>query len=438
MSNTEEWIKQVPQPRPLAAGEQWNVFLSYRSANRAWVLNLYDVLRRYGHKVFLDQVTLVGGDQLVSRLESGLSSSQAGVLVWSSAARDSEWVSREYQTMEQMLGRKRGFRFVPVRVDATELPTFASLRVFLDFSAYPDGPNGGELLRLLHAVVGQPLSEDAARIALEFDEASKRAAAQLGAAVRNSAPDRIKQLFAERGAPWRVSAALGCKAAEGLTKLEAYDDAIALLVSLQQEFPRAIRPKQLHALALVRKARNGGSDADVVAAQEIVGELYEAGEKDPETLGIYASTWMERFERSNHIAHLKQSRDLYAEAFELARDDYYTGINAAAKSVLLGSPRDLARAAELATRVQEIVGTEPRGDYWMTATVAEALLLQQNYVEAGRNYEAAVAMARSETGSHRSSWRQVCRLLAKLNPTPEDGALVRKPFEHLIDGDATD
>jgi tetratricopeptide (TPR) repeat protein len=436
MNTTEQWIKQVPPPRPLAAGEQWNVFLSYRSANRAWVLNLYDVLRRYGHKVFLDQVVLVGGDQLMSRLEDALSTSQAGVLVWSSHARDSEWVNREYQTMEHMAGKKRGFRFVPIRVDGTQLPAFAAGRVFLDFSAYPDGPNGGELLRLLHAVVGQPLSEEAARIALELDESSRKATNQIGAAIRIGSPERLKELFAERGAPWRIAAALGCKAAEGLTKLAAYDDAIDMLDELQREFPRAIRPKQLHALALLRRARDGGPEKDLMTAQQIVGELYEAEERDPETLGIYASAWMERYERGKRVADLKQSRDLYAEAFECARDDFYTGINAAAKSVLIGSPEELARAVELASRVQEIVGTQPhRGDYWMTATVGEAFLIKKNYEEAGRNYAAAVAMARSEIGSHKSTWRQACRLLEKLGPSAEERALVRNAFEHLPDCD---
>ena len=36
-----------------------------------------------------------------------------------------------------------GFCFVPIRLDDTELPLFAEGRVFLDFGAYPDGPNGG-------------------------------------------------------------------------------------------------------------------------------------------------------------------------------------------------------------------------------------------------------------------------------------------------------
>jgi tetratricopeptide (TPR) repeat protein len=431
-----EWLNQVPPPRPLTDGDQWNVFLSYRSANRAWVMNLYDVLRRHDHKVFLDQCALVAGDQLITRLEDALASSQAGVLVWSNAARDSAWVRREYQVMEQRANKKKGFRFVPVRLDSGELPEFADLRVFLDFSAYPDGPNGGELMRLLHAVVGQPLSEEAVRLALELDESSQKAAAQIAAAIRNGRPQRLKELFAGRGLPWRISAALGCKAAEGLTKLDANEDAIVMLQELEREFPRAIRPKQLRALALSRRARAGGAEKDLLEAQDILGELYESGQRDPETLGIYGATWMERFKRSNRIEDLKQSRDLYAEAFERAPDDYYTGINAAAKSTLIGSDEDLARATSLATRVQELVGTQARpDDYWMTATVAESFLIRKNYADAGRNYEAAVAMARTQVSSHKSTWGQACLLMAKLKPSAQERALVRKAFEHLPDCD---
>jgi hypothetical protein len=58
MSFPTEWAKFVPKPRPLTGGDEYHVLLSYRSVNRAWVLNLYDVLRAHGHEVFLDQCVL--------------------------------------------------------------------------------------------------------------------------------------------------------------------------------------------------------------------------------------------------------------------------------------------------------------------------------------------------------------------------------------------
>jgi hypothetical protein len=380
--------------------------------------------------VFLDQCVLKAGDELQRRLEEALHTSQAGVLVWSTATQDSEWVRREYEVLERQATKKKNFQFVPVRLDNSELPPFAESRIFLDFSAYPDGPNGGELLRLMHALVGLPLSEQAAHFADQQDEAAKGIGAKIGAAIKNRDPERLVELFKNGGLAFETSSALGCRVAEGLTKLGSNDLALSVLADLESRFPRTIRPKQLHALALARR----GTGKDLSLAQEILGELYDRGEREPETLGIYGRTWMDRYEKSGDQNDLKQSRDLYLEAFERAPDDYYTGINAAAKSVSLGTDEDLNRAAEYAFRVEQVVGTQARpGDYWMTATVAEVFLIQKKYSEAGSLYEAAVATARSEIGSHKTTWKQACRLMATLQPSPADRNLVRKPFMHLPD-----
>jgi tetratricopeptide (TPR) repeat protein len=267
---------------------------------------------------------------------------------------------------------------------------------------------------------------------MEQDEAAQIAIVKINAAIRNGRPDRLIQLANDGGLAWDTTPALACKAAEGLTKLKKNDEAIALLDSVRKRFPRAIRPKQLYALALAR--RNSGTDLE--DAQELLGELYAQKERDPETLGIYARTWMDSYAKSKDIADLRQSRKLYAEAFERAPDDFYTGINAAAKSVFLGSPEDIAKANEYAAKVQGIVGTEPKqDDYWQSATVAEVFLIRKDYANAARVYQAAVDMAPKETGSHESTWKQACRLMQKLNPAPADRDAVRKPFLHLPDCD---
>src|SRR5438045_2073050 len=116
MAIAGEWLKHAHKPRELCGTERWNVFLSYRSVNRGWVLNLYDVLRELDHAVFLDQTALKPGDELINELQDALQASQAGILIWSSTTQDSEWVRREYQTLEQLATRREGFRFVPLRL----------------------------------------------------------------------------------------------------------------------------------------------------------------------------------------------------------------------------------------------------------------------------------------------------------------------------------
>ena len=423
-----EWLQYAPKPKPLTDGNEWNVFLSYRSINRPWVLSLYDVLTELGHKVFLDQYVLKAGDILITTLEDALEKSQTGVLVWSNSTKDSDWVRKEYNTLETMATGNKNFQFIPVKIENAKMPTFAANRIFIDFSNYPDGPNGGDLLRLLHAIAGKPLSDEAVHFANEQDEASKDDTAKVNAAIKNNNPERLIQLFGQGGLTWKTTASLGCKSAEGLIKLKRYDEAINMLEKLESQFKKALRPQQLKALALARRGKEG----DPEQAQEILGELHEKNHLDPETMGIYGRTWMDRYAKSNEVSDLEQSRDLYAEAFEKAPDDYYTGINAAAKSVFIGTDNDLQKAAGYAARVQQITGSEAiPGDYWKTATIAEVFLIQKKYKEAGEMYEKAVAIARSEKGSHESSYTQAKRLMEKLKPPVEEREMVENSFKHL-------
>lgn len=423
------WSTFVPDVPALPPGKSFHVFLSYRTVNRIWVINLYDVLRAHGFEVFLDRIVLKPSDTLDRELEQGLARSAAAVLVWSAAAAQSAWVQREFELMLE-LDRRDDFLFVPVVLDHTELPARAATKLYLDFRAYPDGPNGGELLRLLYALTGRTLPDDADHFAAEQEDIATQTNARVAAAVRNEDVAFLASAPLSDELVWTTSASLGSRAAEGLAQLGRYGETLAVCDVLDERFPRAIRPKQLRALALARRAQPG----DLAEAQRILGTLYDLGERDPETLGIYARTWMDRHAASGDVRHLRQSRALYQEAFEHAPDDAYVGLNAAAKSVLIGDEEDLALAAELAGKVQELVGKEPvRDDYWRNATVAELHLLRRDWAAAARAYQAAVDGAASLVGAHATSWKQAALLMEKLQPTPEERARVRKPFAHVPD-----
>ena len=421
----EEWLKFSPKPKELTGNEKWNVFLSYRSVNRGWVLNLYDVLTELGYKVFLDQYVLKSGDTLIEVLQNGLAESQSGVLIWTHAAGESDWVKKEYYFLLTKATNNPDFRFVPVRIDRAPLPGFADLQIFIDFSEYPDGPNGGDLLRLLHGIVGKPLSPEAVRFAFEQDEAAGIEAAKISAAVRNKRPDRLLQLFRDGGLPWKTTAALACKSAEGLTKLGNNDEAIEILNKIGELFPKAIRPKQLKALALARRGQNN----DLNDAQDILGELYELNHLDPETLGIYGRTCMDRYKKSGDLKDLRESRNLYELGFTKVPSDYYTGINAASKSILLG---EIEKGSSLALLVEAIVGKDAiPGDYWKTATVAETFLIQKKFKEAAQMYQNAVDIAPAETASHQSTWSQAKNLMEKLKPSEEEYLAIKNAFKTL-------
>lgn len=442
----EQWRKLAPNPPAPGTGEQWHVFLSYRSVNRTWVLHLYDAFEMLGFKVFLDQLEIPAGSSLAGRLNAALESSRSGVIIWSTSYADSEWCMAEYETMEALKREKRGFHFVVVKLQETKLPPLVKKAVYCDFTDYPDGPQGGELLRLMYGVLGQALPKEALLQAQALDEATKEAAAQIQAAKEIGNAAELERLATADGMAWQTSPLLYSITADALIALKRYDAALSILAEAGRRFQKAIRPVQLKALALARKgqlelARSSDqklseddrrtarreSERLLMEAQQQLSVLYKKDHRDPETLGILARTWMDRYELTQERAYLEKSRDLYALAFKLTDTDYYTGINAAAKSVLLG---ELDVAASYAKPVEVLVGAEAvPGDYWKTATVAECQLIQRNFDRAAVLYRKAVTDSPTSLGSHDSTRGQAQRLLQHLQPPPEAAEKILAAFK---------
>jgi Flp pilus assembly protein TadD len=415
----ENWTDLAPAPPALAPGKSWHVFVSYRSVNRPWVLALYDILNGLGYKVFLDQYVLTAAAPLAISLGEALDASQSAILVWSGKYEDSEWCKDEYAKLEGMQNAKKGFRYVIGRVDDSEIAGFAANKLWVDFSKQPEGPGGSGLLSLLYGLQGQPLPPAAVKLAAKVDEQMRDGLLSVKACRDAGDAGGLVALTATDDMAWTGSPMLLCAAAEGLIAMKKVPEALQVLDRAEQAFPKAVRPKQLRGLAL---ARSG----ETMKAQLVLGKLYAAGEIGPETLGILARTWMDRYNQTGERTFLLKSRDLYRQAFEAFPSDYYTGINAASKSLLAGEKET---AAQLAKRVQELVGEKPvPDDYWKTATVAEVQLLQGNFDAAARLYVAAVVTAPLDHGSHESSHRQANLLLAALGATNEQRAKIAAAF----------
>lgn len=89
------FLALAPRGPLKAPGDRWDVFLSYRSVSRPWVLRLYDVLRQLDYDVFMDQFVLTTSDGLRTQLGRHLQQSATGVLIWSHRSEDSAWCAAE-------------------------------------------------------------------------------------------------------------------------------------------------------------------------------------------------------------------------------------------------------------------------------------------------------------------------------------------------------
>jgi tetratricopeptide (TPR) repeat protein len=214
------------------------------------------------------------------------------------------------------------------------------------------------------------------------------------------------------------SATLPSAAAEQLIRGRQYDAALAGIETALARFPSSLRLRQLQGLALRRSKR-------IEDAAYHLNLLLEEGHEDPETSGmlaaVYADVWAKKAAAGDARGArdaLERSRSLYRQTFEKVPTDTYVGINAAAKSALLG---ELGLAKKLATDVLERLaearvqrGGTPAADYWDRVTEPEALLITGDAEAALRLYHDARIAFQHETGSIESTALQVARLLAVL------------------------
>lgn len=417
----KDWLKFAPRPEELPNNKKWHVFISYRSLHRAWVLHLYDILKDLGFEVFLDQFVLKASDDLIVELNRALNESLSGILIWSSKTEDSIWVNEELSKMEHLKLKGEGFNYSAIKLDQADLPIDAARKIYLDFSDAADGPYGTNLLKLLYSIVGRPLSEEAVRFGAQIDAQFEDAIHDVNAAREAGNVERLIELAESTSVVWRTTPILLCEVIENLNKLKANEEALPIVKKVRAEFPKATRPLQLEGLTLARIGRT-------TEAIQIFAKLQSKGNRDPETLGIYARTWMDKYLNTKKHLFLLKSRNLYREAFKYNPDNIYVGVNAAAKSVFL---EEFDLAIKIANEVEQLLEGAPLNGYWDIATCAEVALIKQDYDKAHNFYLKAVSHAPLEEGSHSSTRKQARLLMGYLKPPNEKIEKIESAFVHL-------
>jgi tetratricopeptide (TPR) repeat protein len=313
------------------------------------------------------------------------------------------------------------FNYVFAKLDAESLPLFAQVDLYTDFENSPEGPRGVNLLKLMCGMRGVSLTPEAVVMAQKVDEDAQRILVAINGAVEAGNHARLREIgiSAEPGilaSPGPVLAAV-----QGLISMGKYEEALEVLKHAYAYFPMSIRVKQLQGLALRRLKRYQD-------AIDVLSELKAAGHQDPETLGILGAAWDGLYQESGKMLHLRKSRELYRTAFQGDRQNYYTGINAAAKSLFLG---ELQEADRLAAEVLPLVKTTDGDDFYAGCTLGEVYLLQRDFDSAVAQYQKVIDKHSSRIGDLAGTRQQAMRICSALKLSEEETKKVLLPFELL-------
>ncbi|MFZ2961041.1 MAG: TRAFs-binding domain-containing protein [Candidatus Ozemobacteraceae bacterium] len=219
--------------------------------------------------------------------------------------------------------------------------------------------------------------------------------------------------------------------------LLAYD----LVRERLQTSPDNLRLKQLLGFAL---ARGGITE---VANRHLL-QLYEAGDRTEETIGLLARTYKDLWQYTSQPAQkrnfLKKAYSFYFEGFQKNERAYWTGINAATMAILSGKRSE---AEKIARQVVRMCGTEIKrlspedhALYWVYATLGEAELILGNIRNSTEGYAKARSLLKNRWDDLASTRRNAHLLFEVMGIDPEPfNALFRLPpiavfSGHMIDG----
>jgi small GTP-binding protein len=124
---------------------KYDVFLSHSAKDKPQVRELANRLKRDGLSVWFDEWEIQPGDKLSEKIERGLETSRVLVLCMSRNAFTTDWAALETGTFRFRDPANRERRFIPVRIDFTEIKDALKKFAYLDLLD-PSDDNYAKLL----------------------------------------------------------------------------------------------------------------------------------------------------------------------------------------------------------------------------------------------------------------------------------------------------
>jgi hypothetical protein len=207
----------------MATPYRYDLFISYSSQDREWAVRMKnDLKRRRIENVFLDTERLEKGLPWEPSLREAVRSSRHLVVLWTQAARDSDWVSKETALFDVLAGESAppgSRRLLCVRLDQAPHRTFESLQLYGELTATAAYAQGSAALAGRLADAWQGIVTDITAVVRSAGNETPLPLALLAMTHTEAAQLRLDETFAERVQPLsRTIAALNLASFAQLTE----------------------------------------------------------------------------------------------------------------------------------------------------------------------------------------------------------------------------
>ncbi|HDZ8848440.1 TIR domain-containing protein [Aeromonas sanarellii] len=115
------------------------IFISYSHQDRPTVDLITARLKEARHEVWIDHLKLRPGDNISRKINEGIGSVDAILVVVSANALRSKWMLQEFSFLALSELSKREPKIIPILLDDSAVPSYLSNYLYLDFSQDPEG-----------------------------------------------------------------------------------------------------------------------------------------------------------------------------------------------------------------------------------------------------------------------------------------------------------
>jgi len=121
------------------------VFISFSHQDNEFVLWLKDRLKDLDIDFWYDQSEIGLGESIKEKINEGLNSSSAFILILSHSSKNSDWLRYEMNSALLLNAIKKGISILPIKIDDSEVPSDLSGYLYADF--FKDREKGLEALK---------------------------------------------------------------------------------------------------------------------------------------------------------------------------------------------------------------------------------------------------------------------------------------------------